>query len=593
MNITMKKSLVIILSLLLSSSLVMRAADVAVYFVDGDNWSAVNVYQWGDNGQAAGWPGTAMNLTNTASNKGAVFQLTVNDSYPYIIFNHGNTQSEDMCLVAETPYYYKGAWYASMEAINDYVEPTDSEVGVPSESEDVILQVFYWDSYKNNSKYGDTKWQTLAGQVNDIVPYFSMVWFPPSASSAGGVGYHPADYSNQSSDWGVKMYLRQLLEAFHEQNTKVIADIVINHAANKSSWCDFYTQNFGSYGTFTPTAAWIPRTDEVNTSASGSCKGKATGAADDGYGASANWAGARDWDHVNPEVQAMFKAYLQWMKNEVHYDGWRYDYCKGFASGHISDYNLASEPEISIMEYWDEGDVQNEINHVNLAQKNSMVFDFYMRAAALKKIASGSYSSLKNAGMRGKGYERYAVTFVDNHDTFARGDGNATDVANKKDGSSINNAALILQANAYILAMPGIPCVFYPHWVIYMVPIRDMVKARRIAGIHSQSTVEEESGSGYYKATITGKHGSVKLFLGKNSGYDTCPAGYQPAYVGNDVGYYFQGDGAWPREGVSIDLSAVEEVKQPVEIKGQKILDNGQLLIKVGDKTYNALGQEL
>ena len=83
--------------------------------------------------------------------------------------------------------------------------------------------------------------------------------------------------------------------------------------------------NFGEYGKFQPDASWICKTDEMNYQADvpAECKGKATGADDDGYGTEANYDSGRDWDHQSAKVRDMFKAYLKWLRNDVHIDGFR------------------------------------------------------------------------------------------------------------------------------------------------------------------------------------------------------------------------------------------------------------------------------
>lgn len=561
-----------------------------VYFINDEGWSTVKAYYWGGNTGTVSWPGVDMDAENMVCSKGAVYSKDVPAGMTNIIFNCGGDacKTADLDLDASKPYWYQETAYASLadiEAIAEPEVPDDYVSAVPSECPDVMLQAFYWDSYQNKG-YGDTKWATLKNQVGEITTYFSLVWLPPSsdAGDKGGLGYHPKQYGVQSSKLGNQMELRNLISAFHDNNTKVIADIVINHAGNRSSWCDFYTQSFGAYGNFSPTEAWICKTDEVNTttdSSVGSCKGKATGATDDGYGSEANYPSARDWDHTNVQVQNMCKAYLQWLKNKIGYDGWRYDYCKGFKTTHINDYNVASSPYLSVMEYWD-GNIANLKSRIDQASKNTMTFDFAMRYDAFRDgIRAKNYAKLKNAGLRSRGYSKYAVTFVDNHDTFQRsGTHDSPDIGNKKDGSSINDAALILQANAYILAMPGIPCVFYPHWIKYKAEIKEMVKARWIAGVHSESTVtSEESGSNYYKATIVGKTGEIRLLLGSASGFDQTPAGYTRAYSGNNVGFYYKGTGAWPRGGAS----AVEEVEQ----------DHEKLQLDFNQLMYNILGQQV
>ena len=206
---------------------------------------------------------------------------------------------------------------SSAETVAQDEQPTN--IGVPSECEDVMLQAFYWDSYKNqtstDSKYGRTKWVDLLKDTAAINANFDLVWFPPSAyadggNGKGGVGYTHRQLSNQESDWGTRAKLEELIAALHKGNTRVLADIVINHRGNKSNWCDFYADNFGTFGTYQLTSAHICKNDEVNSSSSaGSCKGAATGANDTGT----NFDGARDLDHSNEYVQGWAKAYLKWM----------------------------------------------------------------------------------------------------------------------------------------------------------------------------------------------------------------------------------------------------------------------------------------
>lgn len=403
---------------------------------------------------------------------------------------------------------------------------------VPSQCPDVMLQAFYWDSNVDKG-YGDTKWTTLNAQASEIAAYFDLVWLPPSAKSSGGVGYIPKQYSNQTSYWGTRAELETFIAAMHAGNTKVIADIVINHAGNKLSWCDFYKMDFGEYGVFEPDASWITRDDEVwsDPEAIG-CTVGAGASYDDGQDLKTkNYGDARDWDHNNAQVREMCRAYLKWMKNEMHYDGWRYDYCKGFHESHINDYNTASQAYFSVMEWWD-GNPETLKAAIGRSNNNTLTFDFATKYDVFQNAMAHQNYQIKGKGLLGAGYSKYAVTFIDSHDSFGRED--AEDIMGRKDGSSINNKSLILQCNAYILSMPGIPCVFYPHWVKYKEEIKPMIMARKLAGVHSESAVSDEAANGYYKATITGKTGSIVMYLG--SAYtDAAPSGYTLAC--KDAGY--------------------------------------------------------
>ena len=391
---------------------------------------------------------------------------------------------------------------------------------VPENAPDVMLQAFYWDSYPANSSnlgYGNTGWSALLSQVDEIGEYFDLVWLPPCSQSSGGTGYIPKQYSNLNSDWGSETDLRSLISKLKAKNTRAVADIVINHVTGNYGWCSFATMDFGSYGKFNPQASWICNTDEMNTdSGAGDCKGKATGAADDGYGSEANYSAARDWDHNNATVRAMCSAYLKWLKNDVGFDGWRYDYGKGFHHSHINEYNSAAGAYMAVVEYWDgnSGVIRSRLEDANW---NEMAFDFGTKYNALNDgICSFDYSKCKGAGMLGAGLSKHAVTFVDNHDTFTR-NGSEFGGQNKSMTEEIKDR--LLQANAYILSMPGIPCVFYPHWVTYKDAIKPMIEARHLVGVHSQSEVKDEyAEQGGYQATIVGKNGWLILQLGNKVG---------------------------------------------------------------------------
>ena len=423
---------------------------------------------------------------------------------------------------------------------------------VPSECEDVMLQAFYYDSYRDGAPgdvvlsgtttLGNTKWSTLLNQSGEIGSYFDLVWLPPSGKSEGGTGYHQTQYSNQNSDWGKQKDLLEFINRMHAANTKVVADIVINHAGCKSSWCDFYPQNFGEFGTFQPNASWICKTDEVNFNPeAGEWKGKATGTDDGGYNMQDNYASARDWAHADPRVQEMMKAYLKWMKDVIGFDGWRYDYAQGFKGKYIDMYNNAAANYFSVVEFWN-GDMNNIKSYLNDVNWNTLAFDFSTKYSAIQGIADGNYQKCKGSGLLGAGLSKFAVTFVDSHDTYfgcQGGRDNNDEIGGCGKSMEDYNKDRVLGANAFILSMPGVPCVFYPHWAKYKDAIGKMVLARKAAGVHSESKVSDEAGNGYYKATITGHHGSVRLLLGPNSGYNTTPQGYTLAYKGGNFAMYY------------------------------------------------------
>ena len=474
--------------------------------------------------------GQLLQIYDSCNNAAWVITKYANTSYEFPIADGKYTVAED----GTYDFYIKFIMdndevYISCKGCT--IEPPHS--AVPSECGDVLMQGFYFDSYSVDTAhagteiYGDTRWKTLLGQAGEIGAYFDLIWLPPSGY-ASGTGYHPKQYSNQNSDWGSRAELEALIGALHNSGTKVVADIVINHVEAMASWCDFAVQDFGEYGRFEPDGSYICSTDEMNDPANkkeaGECFGTATGSPDDG----ANWDAARDWSHDKVYVQEMFKAYLKWMKDVMKYDGWRYDKGDGFNNWHMDNYNKASQPYIAFMEYWSGND--EIISGIEAANRNVMALDFQTKYSAFDGIAGYDYSRCKGSGLLGRGYAKYAITFVDSHDWFLRDNGQEFG----GNGNSMKPALKdrLMQANAFLLSMPGVPCVFYPHWQKYKEDIKPMINARHLAGVHSESAVsDEEAEQGGYKATIHGKNGNLILCLGNKA--NGTFAGYRKVASGN------------------------------------------------------------
>lgn len=471
----------------------------------------------------------------------------------------------------------------AVEAANAPEEELPTNIGVPAECEDVMLQAFYWDSYKL-TKYGRTQWLDLLEDTTAIRDNFDLVWFPPCSwaggdtkdqYAAGGVGYYHRQLSQMNSAWGNRIGLDKLIQALHRGGTKCLADIVINHRNNKSNWCDFFEDSFGTYGRFQFNESHICKGDECFTKSESTCYGSTNkGAADTGT----NDAGCRDLDHSNEYVQSWAKAYVQWMINKIGFDGFRYDMTRGYAGKYLRMYNEAANPYFSVSEFWES--ITNEISHLKATNYNTLVFDFPLKETMGEAFKFGTYSGLKNPtkSFRGQGYAKYAVTFIDNHDTFERSDNQSGEFI--KYNADLNDADIknkILQANAYILMMPGVPCVFWPHWRKYTNEINQMISIRKRVGIHSESVVSDETSGGYsYSATIQGHHGRVYLRLGKNRD-TTQPVNTYKAMEGNDYTIYVEGGQG---------IETVPDVK-----RGEKFMKDGRLYIRCGEKTYDAMGR--
>lgn len=396
--------------------------------------------------------------------------------------------------------------------------------GWESEYEGVMLQGFYWDSFD------DTKWTNLTSQVDELSAYYDLIWIPNSASSGyNSMGYNPKYWFQHESAFGTSVELRRMIKTFKKKGTGFIADVVINHRDGVNDWYDFPAETDHHGNTWQLGLDAICGNDEL---ANANDKPKPTGANDEGD----NFDGCRDLDHTNAYVQEAIKAYLDYLLSELGYAGFRYDMVKGFAAYYVGLYNAAVKPTYSVGEYFDgnydavKGWIDGTIRDNEI---QSGAFDFPMKYRMNEAFAYPSNFSKLATNYNGvnqpdglikeAGFRRFAVTFVDNHDTY-------------RDGSKFGNDAYVVAANAFILCHPGTPCVFLPHWKQYKNEIKQLINVRKSVGIHNQSNVEVwEAQENKYVAKVYGKHGDLFIKVGYG---DYTPDGFNSAdIVASGEGY--------------------------------------------------------
>lgn len=393
--------------------------------------------------------------------------------------------------------------------------------GWPKTYGGVMLQGFFWDSFS------DTQWTNLEAQADELSQYFSLIWVPQSGKcleTYNTMGYTPYYYFNQNSSFGTESQLRSMISTFKAKGIKTIADVVVNHH-NTNGWFGFPAEVYkGVTYQFQPS-------DIVANDDGGATK---TEADKQGISLSSNydegegWGGMRDLDHKSANVQNIIKAYVRYLKDDLGYQGFRYDMTKGFAASHVADYNDAAGIEFSVGEYWD-GNATAVKNWIDAASKKSASFDFAFRYAvrnAINGSTNGTQTSSQNWTLLGDDkqttginissgeYRQWAVTFVENHDTQYRSASEQNDPIRKD----------TLAANAFLLAMPGTPCVFLPHWKAYKQEIKAMIDARKAVGITNTSTYSRYlAEASRYGAIVNGEKGDLLVVVG--NGANT----YQPA----------------------------------------------------------------
>ena len=48
------------------------------------------------------------------------------------------------------------------------------------------------------------------------------------------------------------------------------------------------------------------------------------------------------------------KQWLSWLRSEIGFDGWRFDFVKGYSGRHVMEYIEGSSPVVVVGEFWDD-----------------------------------------------------------------------------------------------------------------------------------------------------------------------------------------------------------------------------------------------
>jgi alpha-amylase len=299
----------------------------------------------------------------------------------------------------------------------------------------VLMQAFYWDVPS-----GGTWWDSVEVKVADWSSAgIDAIWLPPASKAQNGpysMGYDPFDYfdfgeynqmGSVETRFGSKTELEDLINSAHDEGLSVIADIVLNHNSGGDSEANPFTGT-NTYTDFQPLSGKFDRSyydfhpNDYHSS-------------DPGY-----FGGFPDLCHHKSYVQDwLYKtdsSVAKYYKNVLGFDGWRFDYVKGFDSWVVSDW-MSNAGGFGIGELWD--------SNVNLLESwtnsaNASAFDFACYYAMNDAFDGNDLTKLNN-DMLWKRNSQKAVTFVTNHDT--------DEIWNK------------MLAYAYILTHEGYPTMFY------------------------------------------------------------------------------------------------------------------------------------
>mmetsp|Transcript_66095 Transcript_66095/g.215010 ORF Transcript_66095/g.215010 Transcript_66095/m.215010 type:complete len:785 (+) Transcript_66095:111-2465(+) len=420
------------------------------------------------------------------------------------------------------------------------LEKMEEVIGSADKDSIVLLQGFNWESWRAGA--GD--WYSVIGKSVDKFKHVGVtdIWLPPPSSSVAPQGYLPSQLFNlDGSKYGTQASLETLIKTLHENGIRAIADIVVNHRCgdkqdSQGRWNQFTSgmEHRPSFAGVMDWGGWAITLGDTYSDGTGE---NAPGRHDGKFDAAPNI------DHANQKVQQSIAIWLRWLQLQVGFDGWRFDFVKGYSAEFVGLYCKKSAPAWAVGELWgdmqydDNGLAANQDRHrqeitnwVNSTDKQSTAFDFTTKGILQEACKNCQYWRLKDANGKPPGLigwmPKYAVTFIDNHDT----------------GSTQRHWPFpddkVLVGYAYICTHPGIPALFWDHVMDWGENVRnqiaDLLRVRRESGIPVDAPVNIiRADADSYVAEI-GSPAALRVALGPRHAGDADGSYWEQGPQGKD-----------------------------------------------------------
>jgi alpha-amylase len=408
-------------------------------------------------------------------------------------------------------------------------DDTIQQIGHPIIPDDkinnTVYQAFYW-----NSNGG--LWNGLKPQIKNFAEIgVTSMWLPPANKAGSGtsdIGYGAYDFwdlgeFNQkgavATKWGVKEELQDLIKEMHANKIKAYYDVVFNHKLGsdgqetfngRTAWTKYSGQ--GRYKYYSKANNWHWNYECFDGDNKGLFPGKT-------WDVSEDYLMGEDIDYENTNVIDEMKEWGSWVINEIGFDGFRMDAIKHVRNEFVKEWvNHVKETSkksniMFIGEAWI-GDTTGLKNYLSAVGNSISVFDFPLRGDFVS--LSGGGKDLRNwGGVVNSDKSANAITFVDNHDTFRKGN-----PYNQPQVTRFKN-----QAYAYILSLDkGVPCIFAKdyEYLAMKTTIDPMITARRYYA-YGEAVISQTNDSDTYTIVRKGlpevpKTGCVVMISDGTSG---------------------------------------------------------------------------
>ena len=211
----------------------------------------------------------------------------------------------------------------------------------------VLAQGFDWTSAKRFSgpssfeegpkKDDASYWKWLTERACAIAELgITHLWLPPPSHSASPEGYLPGRlFQLDASRYGTKADLKALCAALRERGVTPVCDVVINHRTADARGVDGAWNVFADLDADGEPIHWG---DWAITCDDPAFFGK--GGPDSGE----NYGPAPDLDHANPELRFALKRWMAWLRDEIGFGGFRFDFVRGFAPEYVEEYIRSAFP---------------------------------------------------------------------------------------------------------------------------------------------------------------------------------------------------------------------------------------------------------